>query len=287
MRRRTGNPGYQYIILTFVLLLALFGVVLVFSSSASVAMMKNRDVISYARKQLLSLSIGLAILLACWAVDYMKILRLSRILMVGTFVLLIAVLFIPSAANVNRSIRILGFSIIPSEFAKLTIILYLAATFARKQDQMGSFWRGPFFQLLVLGAACLLVFVQPSHTNAIFLGLMGLVLWFYAGAPKKHLVPLVVVFGLVSAFFIAQHEYAMGRIDKFVQAVLNPLSPTSHHHSLQSTMSVINGGLFGVGLGNSEHALLYLPEPHTDFIWAILCEELGFVSSSVVLLLYF
>lgn len=286
MRRPTANAGSQYVLLTFVLFLALFGVVLVYSSSASVALIKNRDTIAFARRQLISFGIGILLLLIGWTVDYVKLMKISKVLMLGTFVMLVVVLFVPTANHVNRSFRVFGFSVIPSEFAKLTVVLYLAAAFSRKSDRMDSFWRGPFFQLVVLGTACLLVFIQPSHTNAIFLGLIGFTVWFYAGASKKHLIPLSVAFIGISIFFITSHEYAQLRVEKYIQTVLNPLSSANYHTS-QATMSIINGGLFGVGLGNSEHSLHYLPEAHTDFLWAILCEELGLLRASALLGMYF
>jgi len=286
MRKR---GGYQYILMVLVCSLALFGAVLVYSSSAFVAIAKKRETIAFLIRQLLSCGVGFAALFVFWRLDYMQLQKLGKFLILVTILFLLIVLLLPASSSrggVKRYIHMFGVNMIPSEFAKLGLILYLASAFARKQKLMDDFWEGPFPQLFVLALVCGLVFLQPSHTSAIFLGMLGLAVWFFAGADRKHLTVLATLFVLLSVFFICKHPYALRRMDLFLKSFWNPLSRENYHLS-QATMSMVNGGLFGVGLGKSQQVLHYLPEPHTDFLWAVLAEELGLIRSLGLLFFYF
>ncbi len=205
-------------------------------------------------------------------------------LMYGTWAMLIAVLFTEPIANVHRWIDVGPFNIQPSEIAKVTLVIYIANYLSTVQGRLGKNWKMLIKPLLITAITFFLMGLAPDLGTPMLMAAVVVALLFVAGANIKHLVFL----GLCSVPLILHqlifYRYRLERVLSF----LNPeaTASTSGYQLVQSFMAVGSGGWFGKGLGNSELKLEYLPEAHTDFIFSIMCEELGLFRVLIVLALF-
>jgi cell division protein FtsW len=226
--------------------------------------------------------IGVIGLVVASRVNY-KVWHLSAIpILMGTLCLLLAV-FLPvigvRVMGASRWIN-LGFTTIqPSEFAKLAVVIYLSAWFSNKEkDRLMSF-------IVFLGATVGLVFLQPDMGTGIILMVTSLCLYIVSGAPMKQLVKIIPItlIGVVMLAVVA--PYRVARLTTFLNPDSDPLG--SSYQIRQATIAIGSGGLGGVGFGKSRQKYEYLPEANTDAIFAVIAEELGFIGSSAVVLVYF
>jgi cell division protein FtsW len=282
---RKVSPDYWL----FVLVLALLGlgVVMVYSASAILATDRFRDAHFFLKKQLFWAVLGLGVMWGVMAIDYRKWRPLVRPLLALAFVLLVLVLVPPFGQAINGTRRWLRWgpiSVQPTEFAKLVLVVYLADFLARRHAVIGDLWRGVLPPLVVTGSVAGLVLLQPDLGSA--LAIVGVVLCmiFVAGARLQHLgligglaVPVVTLAVLVA-------PYRLRRILTFMDPWADPRG--AGFQIIQSYLALGGGGLLGRGLGESKQKLFYLPEPHTDFIFAILGEELGFVGAVATVALF-
>jgi cell division protein FtsW len=188
------------------------------------------------------------------------------------------------AGGARRWIRVAGFSFQPGELAKVAMVLYLARSLARKKEKVRSFTIGFLPHTIVAGALVLLVLLQPDFGTAVTIALLLFTLLFAAGARISWLVGSLIVAAPVAVHLVASSPYRMKRILAF-------LDPWAHRQDIgyqvtESLMSVGSGGLFGLGLGAGKQKLFYLPEAHTDFIVAVIGEELGLMGIGLVLVLF-
>jgi cell division protein FtsW len=202
-------------------------------------------------------------------------------------VLLVLVLVPPLAQPINgtrRWLRLGPISFQPAELAKLALIIYLAAYLAEKRDQVADFRRGLLRPLVITGVLALLVLAQPDLGNCLALIAVTFALLFLAGGRVRHLALLAAsaLPFLVVAVWLA--PYRVRRIMTFVDPWSDPRG--SGFQIIQSWLAIGSGGLVGRGIGESRQKLFYLPEAHTDFIFAILGEELGFVGAVGVVALF-
>jgi len=263
------------------------GVVMVYSASAIVAADRFRDPYFFLKKQMFWALLGSAALLLALRVDYRRLERFVVPALVVTGVLLVLVLVPPFGQAINgtrRWIRLGVVSFQPAELAKLALVLYLAAFLARKRDALEDPRRGLVPPLLVAGTMAALVLVQPDLGNCLTLVALTFGLLYLAGAPIRHLawalapaLPLLVV-----AVWLA--PYRLRRITAFLDPWSDPRG--GGFQIIQSWLAFGNGGLFGQGIGGSRQKLFYLPEAHTDFIFAVLGEETGFAGAAAVVGLF-
>lgn len=278
-------PDFVLICTTFVLLA--IGLVMVYSASAVWANYKFLDSFFFAKRQLLFAGLGLVAMLVVMNVDYWILKRWSKPLLLICFVLLIAVLIpgIGMERNGSRSwIGVGAFSIQPSEFMKLAMIVFLARFLSEQQRFITTIKKGLFPSLGIVFVAFGLIMLQPDlGTGTVMVGTC-MVMIFIAGARIFHFVilGLIGVAGFVGLIISA--PYRIARITSFLDPWQDPLG--SGFQIIQSLYAIGPGGLFGLGLGESRQKFFYLPEPQTDFIFAILAEELGFIGGSLVLLLF-
>lgn len=268
------------------LMLVLLGIIMVLSSSKFLYTENpNLNVYIYMGKQLMFFSLGLAGLSFLYTIDFNVWERWSRGILFVAIVLLALVLteLGYNAKGAQRWFWIAGFSFQPSEFAKFAVIIYLSAVWAERQDRLASFWQGVFYPLMVIGLVLGLVLLEPDHSTTFMIGLIALSIWFVAGGKIYHLTPAVFV--MVVGLFVALYHkpYLFERILAF----LNPSKyPEKYFHILQSRIGFAQGGLWGTGLGEGTQQLGFIPEVHTDFIFSTIGEELGFIWTSVVVLLF-
>ncbi len=285
MRQRQA-PDYV-LILTIAAILA-FGLVMVLSASFTTASVAPyNDPLYFFKKQVVWCLLGGACFVVCLRIDYWRWKQWAPLIAAGTFFLLVAVLVPHVGRNVQGSRRWLGFGpgvFQPSELAKLTMVIYLSSWLTDRVARVRQFWRATVPALAVTGAAAGLILLEPDLGTAAALAATSVVLLYVAGVP---LLQFGAIFGmavpaLAAAIFTS--SYRRQRFLAFLDPRAHPQS--SGYHILQSLYALGSGGLFGVGLGLSRQKYFYLPEQYTDFIFAVLGEELGLVGGVLVLGLF-
>jgi cell division protein FtsW len=270
-----------------VLALVFLGVVMVYSASAIIAADRFGDPFFFLKKQLFWAFLGGGLLWAALRLDYRRLERLVVPLLVVSIALLVLVLLPPFGQAINgtrRWFRIGPLSFQPVELAKFALVLYLASFLTRRAAALRSFWQGLFPILLVAGTMALLTFVQPDLGNSLALVVLTLVLAYLAGAPVKHMAWVGAAALPLVALAVALKPYRWRRMVTFVNPWDDPQG--SGFQIIQSFLALGSGGLTGRGLGGSKQKLFYLPEPYTDFIFAIVGEELGLIGAVCVIALF-
>ncbi len=272
------------------LALCLIGAVMVFSASAVIAREQFGSAYTFLVRQLVWLALGLAGMFWMMNVDYHK-LRQPAVIFTALFVvllLLVVVFFQGKSHATHRWIRMGPASIQPSEFAKLGVIFYLAWFLEMRRRR-----RSPGINDLLhtigpaLGPVLLfvvLVVIQPDLGTALEIFLIALAMMFVAGLSLRYVLAAGVAALPVVYLLIVRVSYRYERVVGFLNPEADPQG--RGFQLLQSLIAVGSGGLFGVGLMESRQKLFYLPEAHTDFIYAVLCEELGFLGGLVILALF-
>jgi cell division protein FtsW len=268
----------------------LIGAVMVFSASAVIAREQSGNAYTFLLRQLVWLMLGLPGMFWMMNVDYHK-LRQPAVIFTGLFVvlvLLMGVFFLDRSHATHRWIRVGPASIQPSELAKLAVIFYLA-WFLERRRRPHSFGLSDLQHTILpaLGPVLLmvgLVVLQPDLGTALEIFLIALAMLFVAGLSARY-----VLYASLSALpavylLIVRVSYRYERVMAFLNPEADPQG--RGFQLLQSLIAVGSGGLFGVGLMESRQKLFYLPEAHTDFIYAVLCEELGFLGGALVLTLF-
>lgn len=277
----------DYLIVGVILALLTIGVIMVYSASAAFAYHKYGDPFYFAKRQLLFAALGVFVMLVIANIDPHKFYQATVPALIICFVLLIVVL-IPGVGILRNGARswlgIGAFSIQPSEFMKLAMILFLSRILSHPNYKIMKFMKGLLPCLLLLGFTFGIIMLQPDlGTGTVFVG-TGLVMIFVAGARIKHLMGFAAlgVAGFIGLVLAA--PYRIQRIIAFLDPWKDPLG--AGYHLIQSLYAIGPGGLLGLGLGMSRQKHLYLPEPHTDFIFSILAEELGFLGAATVIVLF-
>lgn len=278
----------DYIVFFAVLALLAIGVVMVYSSSAVSAQANFQDQYYFLKRQLIWASLGILAMLVTMNIDYHAWRKLAKPFFLVTLLLLVLVLVPGIGKVVNGARRWLGFGSLylqPSEIAKLSMVLFSAHSLTANQDRITSFVKGLVPQLAILMLIFGLILKEPDLGTALSIGGTVFILLYVSGAKIIHLASLGIagVCGIIAAILI--EPYRMRRLTAFSDPWSDPLD--TGYHIIQSLYAIGSGGLFGVGLGRSREKFLYLPEPHTDFIFAILAEELGLIGTISVLILFF
>jgi cell division protein FtsW len=281
------RPSADTSVLFIALVLALVGLIMVFSASAVVAGSRFQDPIYFLKRQVAWLAFGLALLYTVSRVNYTVWRKLVPALLGITVVLLIAV-WIPtiglSSKGARRWIRLGIVSVQPAELAKVVSVLYLAAYLAKKEALLSDFTSGLLPPLIVIGLLAGLIVVQPDLGTVVVMGLVTLLLLYLAGARLHHLGSLLLLSLPTVAILIMTSPYRRQRLLSF----LSPWNDAADagFQVTQSFLAFGSGGLFGVGLGEGRQKLFFLPEAHTDFVLALIGEELGLVGSIGIMLLF-
>ncbi len=275
--RRAVSPEYNMLLTATLCLLAL-GAVMVFSASSTTRILQNgglSDSAYYLKRTLIFGALGLVVMhvVARQGLDTVR--RLTPVLLGGSIFLLVIVL--GTGQSVNGASRWIGsgsFQIQPSEFAKVALILYSADLLARKPKRVRSL-EGIMPVLLVTGAACLLIMMQPDMGTTMVIAFAVAATLIAAGARPRDLGKIALAIGVVALLMTVVEPYRMARLTGF----LHPDSAVegAGFQAAQAKIALGSGGLFGVGIGNGVQKAFYLPEAHTDMISAVIGEELGMV----------
>ena len=270
---------------TVIFLLLGLGLVMVYSASAAIARESGAPVNPFLVKQTIAATVGLLAMAVVMHLDYRKLKRpgVVYLLLGGTTALLVVVLFSPQLNDTHRWIFLGGVSVQPSELAKLALVPFLAYQLERKNDRIDQ----PELLVPVLGVTGLLaglVLLEPHLSAALMLIATTGLLLFLAGLRWGYLVGAGLVGLPLTALAIWAEPYRQDRLLAFLNPESDPLG--TGFQAMQSLIAVGSGGLLGRGLGESTQKLYFLPYPHTDYLYAILAEELGLIGALSVLVLF-
>src|SRR6266550_8311284 len=256
--------------------LALFGIVMVYSASAVVAQGEHHGQFYYVIKQAMWTLIGFAVMLLATQFDYQR-LRSPRIvyaLLAITAVLLLVVFAFPRINGAHRWIRLAGFSIQPSEIAKLALAIFLAYYLEKRAGEEGSFWKTFLPCMIPLAVLAGLVAKEPDLGTALMLAIIAMTVCFAAGVRPRHVVYAAVPGLLYVAKMVIFTPFRWRRMATFVDPWADQQG--SGYQVVQSLIAVGSGGPHGLGFAQGHQKLLFLPFAHSDFIFAVIGEELGF-----------
>ena len=278
---------YDPILLISVLLLLGIGLVAVYSASSILAEARFGDHYFYLKRQAVYCLFGILLMIAAKNINYLVYRKLVYVFL-GTSLLLLVLLLIPGlgfkVGGAQRWFRLGFISLQPSEAAKLSLAIFMAYSMSKNFDQMRTFLNGLLPHLLVGSIFVALILLQPDLGTAVIIGMWMLILLFVGGVHLGHLFLLLGLTTPIVFYLISQSAYRLNRWWAF----LNPWEDPQGFgfQIIHSFLAFGSGGLFGVGLGNSKQKLFYLPEPHTDFVAAIIAEEAGFIGISILIILF-
>ncbi|MDP2683699.1 MAG: putative lipid II flippase FtsW [bacterium] len=289
MTLRIHKPDYKFIIVVAILLI--YGLVMLASASSVVSFEKFGDSNKFLKHQLLyGVLIGVVGFLIASKIDYHIWGKIAFALLAINILLLLAV-FIPGIGyeygGAKRWIN-LGFTLLqPTEFLKLTFILYLATLFTKNIAGIKNTTYGLMPFLIILSTVVILIMLQPDMGTMMTIAITAIVIFFVAGAPLKHLFWIFLGSSGLIFLLIKFAPYRVARFSVFLNPELDPLG--IGYHINQALLAIGSGGIFGLGLGHSRQKYLYLPEVTGDSIFAIIAEELGLFFGLILigLFLYF
>ena len=287
--RAASLPTFDIPFLLILLLLLSYGLIMLFSAGYAVALYRRGDAYTYIRPQLLFAALGVLAMYAASLVDYHVWHRLAWPMLGISLLLLAIVLFMPEYNGCKRWIVLPGLGTLqPSEIAKFSIVLVFSHIISLNHDRMKSFSTGVVPFALILGVVTVLMLLEPHLSGTLLILSIGAVLMFVGGT-GLHWFGLAGGLGAaaIAAAVIALPElvpYATDRLASGRDPFADPLG--EGHQTIQSLYAIASGGLAGLGLGNSRQKYLYVPEPQNDFIFSILCEELGFIGAALVVALF-
>jgi len=289
-KQKVRKPSLQFdgYLLFPVLFLVGIGVVMVYSASSAVALKAHGADNYFLKKQAIFSVMGIVALVICRRVP-VRLLRHMAYPLLGLAIAALGAVWINglgyTAGGATRWIRIQGFTFQPSEFARFATVIYLAYSLSKKGERVREFAIGFLPHAIILGIISSLIILQPDFGSVVILGAITWTMLFVGGVRVTHLMaPLMVVIPLL-VWFMFTAEYRIKRWMSF----LDPWQYTndSGYQIVHSLMAFGTGGLWGAGIGQGYQKLFYLPEPHTDFIFSVIGEELGLIGVLIILGLYF
>ncbi len=271
-----------------VFFLILVGLIMIYSSSSMVALNRyGGDSAFFLKRHILWVVLGFGLMVVCSRIPYEKYKPLIGPLMIGMLAAL-TLLLIPSIGtevnNARRWFRFGSFQVQPAEYVKVIWIIYLAVSITKKQDRIREFSIGYLTHFVMCGLVCALLLKQPDFGTTVILLFMTVVMLMVGGVPLLYLFSIVPIAVLGGYKFVYLVGYRWDRITAFLDPWTDHLA--SGYQLIQAWIAVGSGGIWGKGLGASHQKLYYLPEAHTDFILAVIGEELGFVGIVVICSLF-
>ena len=288
--------------LALVLMLTVIGLIMLFSASFPSALNEHGDALYFIRSQVIFAAAGIAAMMAMSKINYQRLRGVATLALIGSLALLVLVVLPgPNAYGKlfgierNHSVRWMQLLLVagpqyqPSELAKLGIIIYFAATISQRRDRMRTFKYGILPYGLILLAYAVLMLMEPHMSGCILLVGIGAVMMVVGGMDWKWVTGgiLGVCAGLYAMLFTDLMEI-IGYNSSRIQTWRDPFwdAQDASYQMAQSLIAIGSGGLFGVGLGRGRQKFMFLPEEHNDFIFAIICEELGYVGAGIIMVLF-
>jgi cell division protein FtsW len=284
---RTGMVHIDYVTIALVMSIVLLGLVMVTSASVSIASKESGQPFYYLERQLLLTLIGVACaaLLFCIRTELLE--RASVVLLIAALALLFVVLVPGLGHSVNGSrrwLRLLAFNFQVSELARVLVLVYVASYAVRREHELRSTFGGLLKPLGLLCCVAALLLAEPDFGAATVLFATGFGLLFLAGARLRYVIGMTAVAAAGFAVLAVSSSYRLRRLTAFLDPWADPYN--SGFQLTQSLIAIGRGQWLGVGLGESVQKLFYLPEAHTDFLFAVLAEELGLAGVVLTLALF-
>ncbi len=286
-KQLTNTAGYDIQLLFPVLFLVGIGIVMVYSASSAVALQKFGSDYLFLKKQAIFALVGIIGLVICRNFPYRWYRPLTYPLLVLALLLLIAIQltdFGYSAGGSSRWLRLGPLSFQPSEFARFAMVVFLAYSLEKKAEKLKVFSIGFLPHIFVFGAFAVCIFKQPDFGSILILGALTWLMMFVGGVRCRHLLTSLIALLPVAYYFLIYAEYRVKRLLSFLDPWQYPAA--EGYQVVHSLMAFGTGGLWGTGIGKGHQKLFYLPEPHTDFIFSIIGEEVGLVGVLVIIGLY-
>ncbi|MDD5131319.1 MAG: putative lipid II flippase FtsW [bacterium] len=280
------HPDLHMFVVTVALVI--LGLVMIYSSSAIFATQQYNNSWYFFQKQMLWALVGFVVFFMLIKTDYHVLQRYSRVLIITSVILLVLVLtgiFGREIGGAKRWISLGPLRFQPSELAKISLLIYIADYLDRKQSKMSKMIKGVAPILMVIGLICGLILIEPDMGTSVSLGVVCLGMLFVGGLSTWYLVSLIAMVIPVFGYLVVSKPYRMRRLMAFFDPWADPQNVG--YQIIQSLIALGSGGFLGMGLGNSKQKLLYLPAAHTDFIFPIIGEELGFIGALSVVVLFF
>lgn len=280
-----GAFDWTFFIVTLILLA--IGIVMMFSASYAYARYYNENSLFYVKQQSKWVIVGIVLMIAVSFVDT-KFIRMAWMpSLLVSYICLIVVLIMPAVRKVHRWIYIGSFNFQPSEIAKLAVILSFAHLIALFYDKMGTFLYGVLPFIAILGSTAILVILEPHLSATIIICLIAVIMMFVGGTKLRWFmiagaIGVAAILWLI--FFSGKVDYAIDRINVWRDPFLDLQG--DGWQTVQSLYAIASGGLMGTGLGNSRQKYMYVSEPQNDFVFSIVCEELGFIGATIIIILF-
>jgi cell division protein FtsW len=277
------KPDFWLILLTFILVG--YGLVMVFSTSYYKGILDYQNAYYFFNKQLIFAGIGLVLFFIFSNIPYHWYRKhIGKFLLASLFMLIFVLLFASETNGARRWISLGPLTFQPSEFVKIVMIMYTASIMVKKQEVLNNFKKTILPPLTVITIFCGFLVIQPHYSATIIIFSTCMIVIFCGGARLRQLFLLIIagVPVLVGVLFLDQY-----RVNR-VMALFNPFSDPQNHgyQVIYSLYAIGPGGITGVGLGKSIQKMAYLPEAHTDFIFSIIAEELGFIGAGALIVLF-
>ncbi|MBR4874540.1 MAG: putative lipid II flippase FtsW [Clostridia bacterium] len=269
--------------LSVVIILLTFGLIMVFSASYPSANYKYGDGLYFIKKQAIWAVLGFAAMVITMKIDYRVYKKFALPIGFVTLVLLGMVFIFPAYNGAHRWIGIGSLSFQPSEMAKIAVIIYLAASLSVVKDKIRDF-SVLIKHLVMVGIVLGLLYVEPHLSVCIIIAIVAFIMLMVSGARFKQFMGLGLLGLPVVGYLAVKEGYRMDRIVTFFDPFQDRLG--DGWQIIQSLYAIGSGGLFGLGFGNSRQKYMYVSEPQNDFIFAIICEELGIIGAAVIIALF-
>lgn len=268
------------------LMLVAVGVLMTYSSSVYYAELKFGNKFHFFYREIFWVGIGITAAIIVGKIHYQTIQKFSGLILLLAVVSL-ALIYVPGVGhkvnNASRWIRVAGFTFQPSEFAKFAIFIFLADKLAKNRRHVHKFTKGVIVPLIIISIPVFMILVQPDLGTPMVILTTAVVLFFVAGTKIWHLIVLAVCSIPFLVVLVIKFPYRLRRLLTFLSPDSDPLG--AGFQIRQSLIAIGSGQLNGVGLGKSVQKMHYLPEAHTDFVFAIIGEELGFVGTACIVIL--
>lgn len=272
---------------TIVLLLVSLGLIMLFSASYAYAYYYFNNYFHFISRQMVFAIAGLIVMVIMANIDYHILTKFTMPLFAVSIFLLIIVLFMPSLNGASRWINLGFMTFQPSEIAKFAIILLFAHYISVNSELMGTFKYGVLPFGIILGLVAFLMVLEPHLSGTVLIFAISAIMMFVGGTSLFWfmlvggciigcVVIIIMIPGLV--------QYAMSRVQYWIDPFSDPTN--KGYQTIQSLYAIGSGGLFGTGIGGSKQKFLFLPEPQNDFVFSVVCEELGFVGATVIIILF-
>ena len=280
------RAGLDMPLFLLVLVLLVIGLVMMFSASYANAYFYYGDSYYFIKRQVIWATMGVVIMVAVSYFDYHHFHKFAIPILILSYILLFVVLLLPAVNYVHRWIIIGPLNFQPSEIAKFALILVFSHLISLNYKRMDTFLYGILPYILILGGMVLLLQQEPHYSAIVILVALAGVMLFVGGVKFRWFFAVFLLIGAAVLYMVLftksyANERIIGWLDPF-----NPDIQADTWQTRQSLMSIGSGGLLGLGLGQSRQKYLYLPEPQNDFIFAVVCEELGFIGALIIIILF-